>query len=79
MSNLKLYSLFYAKTIMDEIYGWEDEEKRGGIQIRRMYVDLHVRSVDKRTNTESSNGGVLDGANDVHNAMHEPGLCWHFR
>ena len=59
-ANVQSKAVFsHAMMIMDAIYGWEDEEEAGGVEIRRMYVDLHQRSADKRTNPSSENGGVL--------------------
>ena len=47
-ANVQSKAIFYhAMTIMDEIRGWEDEEKRVGFEICRLYVDLHQRG-DKR-------------------------------
>ena len=57
----------------------ECPDRKGGIQIRSMYVDLPQRSVDKRTNTEPSNGAELEETNVVHYAMHKVGMSWHFR
>ena len=50
MFNLNPFSTC-AVTGMDKICGWEDEEKTGGFEIRRIYVDLHQRGVDKRAKT----------------------------
>ena len=68
-----------AMAIMDAIQGWQDEEKKSGIKIRSMHVDLLHRSADKRTNTQPGNGGGPEETNDVHYAVHELGLCWCFR
>ena len=67
-----------AMTLMDQIRGWEDEEKRG-IQICLVHVDLHQESIDQRTKTESSNGRVLEEANVVHYSLHALGLCRNFQ
>ena len=68
----------YAMT-MDKIQGWEEEEKKGGIPICHVHVYLHHKSIDKRTNTNSSSGRVFAEANVVHYVLHDLGLCWNFR
>ena len=34
-------------------------KKAGGVELRRMYLDLRQKGADKRTNTHSGNGSVL--------------------
>ena len=70
----------YAMMLIDKIRGWEDEEKRVGSKFATCtWVDLHQGSFGKRTNTKSSNGGVLEEANVVHITLRELGLCWNIR
>ena len=48
-ANVQSRAVFsFAMATMDEIYGWEDEEKAGGVEIRRMYVDLHQRCQENK-------------------------------
>ena len=69
----------YAMTIMDESCGWEDEEKRAGSNFAAcMWICNKEVMTDKRTNTHSGNGGVLEATFVVHYAMFELGLCWYF-
>ena len=44
-----------------------------------MHVDLHERSVDRRTNTRLGTRRVPEETHDVHHALHKLGLCWYFR
>ena len=68
-----------AMTIMDEVYEWEDEEKRVGSKLAACMWIYTKRGADKMTNTHSGNGGLQKETNDVLCAMHELGLCWYFR
>ena len=43
----------FAMTMTDKIQGWR-KKKKGGIQICHVHVDLHQKSIDKRTNTKSA-------------------------
>ena len=40
-----------------------------------MYVDLHKRSVDRRTDTRPGTGRVPEETHNVHDALHKLGLC----
>ena len=48
--------------------GMGGRRKMGGIQICHVHVDLHQKSIDKKRNIKSSNGGVFEEANVVHYA-----------
>ena len=50
----------------------------GGIQVSHVHVDLHKRSVDKRTNAQPATGGEPEDTNDVHYALRKLGLCCTF-
>ena len=56
--------------------GWRE---LGGVQIRCMHVDLHKRSVDRRTNAQQGKGRVPEETLNVHGALHKLGLCRCFR
>ena len=78
--NVQYKAVFSRETtIMDRIQGWDDEDKRVGSKFAACMCIYTKKSVDKRTTTEPSNGGVFGEANVVHHAMHGLGLCWDFR
>ena len=68
----------YAMALMDKIQ--DGTTKRKGWDPNSPHAcGSTTKGVDKRTKTESSNGGVFEEANVVHYAMHELGSCWNFR
>ena len=69
MFNLKLYSPF-AMTIMDEICGWENEEKRVGSKFATCMWIYTKEVFTSGQITHSRNGGVLEAASVDHCAMH---------
>ena len=60
-ANVQSKAVFsYAMTVTDEIYEWEDEEKRVGSKFEACMWNPPQRGADKRGNTHSRNGRVLE-------------------
>ena len=63
----------YAMTLMEKIRGWEDEESWVGSK-NAACMDLHKRSIDRRTDTRQATGRVPEETHNVHCAFHKLGL-----
>ena len=65
-------------TVMDNICGWEDEERLRSKFAACMWIYTKKKNVYEGARRHSRNGGVVEAAYDVHNAMHELGVSWNF-
>ena len=51
----------------------------GWIQVRCMHVDIHKRSVNRRTDTRLGTGKVLRETHNIHYVLRKLGLCRYVR
>ena len=63
-------------SIMDAIYGWEDEEKRVGSKFAACMWIYTKEVLTRGQILNPRDGGVPEETNDVHYGMHKLGLSW---
>ena len=71
-ANVQSRAVFFnAMTVMDNVHGWEEEEKWVGSKFAACMWDLHLKCAYRVVETHFRNAGVPEADDVIHYAVRE--------